>query len=258
MDPTATQRPQQSGGAEDVHSRAAEPSDDHSRAAGPSDVHRRAAAPSNDPPPSTRAERRPPTYDGSGATCPSRWGLELPKGRKGGSKVLPELSSAGNGWDGTPHGSYIMGRRPPQEHRQSESWSKQNTKQTCALCEEGWKSLGLKCYYFSTDKLNWTQGRDLCVEKGGHLVIITNQPEQEFVASQIGETHWIGLNDLETEGQWMWVNNEPLNERDVTRPGKPDEPDNWKEEDPAGENCAALGHENGWEQKHSPGVQLHF
>ncbi|KAK3517123.1 hypothetical protein QTP86_019186 [Hemibagrus guttatus] len=134
-------------------------------------------------------------------------------------------------------------------HQVHERLSACNAKQTCALCEEGWKSLGLKCYYFSTDKLNWTQGRDLCVEKGGHLVIITNQPEQEFVASQIGETHWIGLNDLETEGQWMWVNNEPLNERDVTRPGKPDEPDNWKEEDPAGENCAALGHENGGTDK---------
>ncbi|KAK3508580.1 hypothetical protein QTP70_034019, partial [Hemibagrus guttatus] len=126
-------------------------------------------------------------------------------------------------------------------------------KQTCALCEEGWKSLGLKCYYFSTDKLNWTQGRDLCVEKGGHLVIITNQPEQEFVASQIGETHWIGLNDLETEGQWMWVNNQPLNERGVTfwyrSPQGISEPDNWKEEDPAGENCVALGHEEGFTNK---------
>ncbi|XP_058260437.1 CD209 antigen-like protein E [Hemibagrus wyckioides] len=111
----------------------------------------------------------------------------------------------------------------------------------------GWKSLGLKCYYFSTDKLNWTQSQDYCVEKGGHLVIITNQPEQNFVVSQIRETHWIGLNDLETEGQWMWVNNKTLNETRVTywysAPGRPDEPDNWKVEDPAGENCAALGND---------------
>ncbi|KAK3517124.1 hypothetical protein QTP86_019187 [Hemibagrus guttatus] len=122
-------------------------------------------------------------------------------------------------------------------------------KQTCALCEEGWKSLGLKCYYFSTDKLNWTQSRDFCVEKGGHLVIITNPPEQDFVFSQISETHWIGLNDLETEGQWMWVNNQPLKETGVTfwysAPEGPNEPDNWKKQDPSGENCAALGDGNG-------------
>ncbi|XP_060721528.1 C-type lectin domain family 4 member A-like isoform X2 [Tachysurus vachellii] len=116
-------------------------------------------------------------------------------------------------------------------------------------CEEGWKSLGLKCYYFSSSKLNWTQSRDYCVEKGGHMVIITSQTEQDFVVSQIGETHWIGLNDLETEGQWMWVNNQPLKETGVTfwysAPGRPDEPDNWKEEDPSGEHCATLGHDTG-------------
>ncbi|KAK3508581.1 hypothetical protein QTP70_034020 [Hemibagrus guttatus] len=138
-------------------------------------------------------------------------------------------------------------------HQVHERLAACNAKQTCALCEEGWKSLGLKCYYFSTDKLNWTQGRDLCVEKGGHLVIITNQPEQEFVASQIGETHWIGLNDLETEGEWMWVNNQPLKERGVMfwyrSPQGISEHDNWKEEDPAGENCAALGDEEGFTNK---------
>ncbi|KAK3520909.1 hypothetical protein QTP86_002418, partial [Hemibagrus guttatus] len=70
----------------DIHSRAAEPSDVHSRAAGPSDVHRRAAAPSD-------VHRR---TTAPGRRCPSRWGLKLPKGREGESKVLPELSSAGN------------------------------------------------------------------------------------------------------------------------------------------------------------------
>ncbi|XP_053494292.1 asialoglycoprotein receptor 2 isoform X1 [Ictalurus furcatus] len=116
-------------------------------------------------------------------------------------------------------------------------------------CEEGWKSLGLKCYYFSTEKLNWMQSRDYCVGKGGHLVIITSQTEQNFASSQIGETHWIGLNDLETEGKWMWVNNQPLKETDVkfwfSNPGGSSEPDNWKKEDPSGEDCAALGHEIG-------------
>ncbi|XP_047665769.1 C-type lectin domain family 4 member A-like [Tachysurus fulvidraco] len=115
-------------------------------------------------------------------------------------------------------------------------------KQNYTVCEEGWTSLGLKCYYFSTHKLNWTQSRDYCVEKGGHLVIITSQTEQGFLFPQIRETHWIGLNDLETEGQWMWVNNKPLKETGVTFwYSDPKQPDNWKVEDPSGENCAALG-----------------
>ncbi|KAK3506193.1 hypothetical protein QTP70_018862, partial [Hemibagrus guttatus] len=76
----------------DVHSRAAGPSDVHRRAAGPSDVHRRALAPSD-------VHRR---TTAPGRRCPSRWGLELPKGRAGGSRVLPKLSSAGNRWGSDP------------------------------------------------------------------------------------------------------------------------------------------------------------
>ncbi|XP_026798236.3 C-type lectin domain family 6 member A-like [Pangasianodon hypophthalmus] len=122
-----------------------------------------------------------------------------------------------------------------------------NASENCGICEEGWKAFGLKCYYFSTEKLNWTQSRDDCVENGSHLVIITSQSEQNFVSSHIKETHWIGLNDLETEGKWMWVNNQPLNETGVTfwYSEGPKQPDNWKNQDPSGENCAALGDANG-------------
>ncbi|KAG9279583.1 C-type lectin domain family 6 member A-like [Astyanax mexicanus] len=120
--------------------------------------------------------------------------------------------------------------------------------QNCGQCGDGWKRFGVKCYYFSTDTLNWTNSRDHCVEKGGHLVIITSEAEQIFVNSS-GETHWIGLNDLETEGKWMWVNKQPLTETGVIlwykRPDIPDEPDNWKYEDPSGENCVSLGNESG-------------
>ncbi|XP_060720788.1 C-type lectin domain family 4 member E-like [Tachysurus vachellii] len=91
--------------------------------------------------------------------------------------------------------------------------------------------------------------RDYCVEKGGHMVIITSQTEQDFLFSKKIKKHWIGLNDLKTEGQWMWVNNQPLNETGVTlwfsSPGGANEPDNWTKMDPSGENCAALGDANG-------------
>ncbi|KAI5087394.1 immune-related, lectin-like receptor 2 [Silurus meridionalis] len=117
-------------------------------------------------------------------------------------------------------------------------------------CEEGWISHDLKCYYFSTFKLNWTRSRDECVGKGGHLVIITSRAEQNFVSSQIVKTHWIGLNDLETEGKWVWVNNQ---ETSVTfwyrSPKGIDEPDNWTKEDPSGENCVALGNDEGGTNK---------
>ncbi|KAI4896068.1 hypothetical protein NFI96_034419, partial [Prochilodus magdalenae] len=88
--------------------------------------------------------------------------------------------------------------------------------QKCGLCGEGWKAFVGKCYYFSTDELNWMNSRDYCAGKGGHLVVIISRAEQNFVSSSITENHWIGLNDLETEGKWMWVDKQPLTETIVT------------------------------------------
>ncbi|XP_043073238.1 natural killer cells antigen CD94-like isoform X2 [Puntigrus tetrazona] len=115
------------------------------------------------------------------------------------------------------------------------------------LCLEGWIACRGKLYLFSSDELNWSSSRDICVSKGGDLVIVTNQTEQDFLFSKIKETHWIGLNDLEIEGRWVWVNNQTLEETGVQfwfRDG-PREPDNWRKQDPSGENCASLGDSNG-------------
>ncbi|XP_055075364.2 C-type lectin domain family 4 member F-like [Misgurnus anguillicaudatus] len=94
--------------------------------------------------------------------------------------------------------------------------------------------------YFSTDKQNWSSSRAVCVSMGADLVTITSQKEQDFLVSKIKETHWIGLNDQETEGRWVWVNNKTLEETRVEFWFKK-EPDNWKVMDPSGENCASLG-----------------
>ncbi|XP_051729699.1 CD209 antigen-like protein E isoform X11 [Ctenopharyngodon idella] len=118
----------------------------------------------------------------------------------------------------------------------------------CALCSVHWIHFGGKCYFFSTVKMNWTQSRDHCVTLGGHLVIINSQAEQDFLTSKVKVTHWIGLNDLDTEGHWFWVNNQPLNDSVefwIKRENGVREPDNWTKGHPAGEDCASLGHPAG-------------
>ncbi|KAL0961808.1 hypothetical protein UPYG_G00331960 [Umbra pygmaea] len=116
----------------------------------------------------------------------------------------------------------------------------------CKRCAEGWVFNEKKCYFFSTDLMKWTQSRDRCVSMGGHLVIITSQEEQTFLDSHTeGMTHWIGLNDMKTEGRWLWVDNTPLSQTGVEfwfkRSDGKSEPDNWSEQDSSGEDCAALG-----------------
>uniref|UniRef100_A0A672KCA8 Si:ch211-133n4.7 n=1 Tax=Sinocyclocheilus grahami TaxID=75366 RepID=A0A672KCA8_SINGR len=97
-----------------------------------------------------------------------------------------------------------------------------------------------KLYFFSCNELSWSSSRAFCVSKGADLVTITSLTEQNFLVSKIKAWHWIGLNDLETEGRWVWVNNQTLNETGVQfwykRESGKSEPDNWKE----AENCAIM------------------
>ncbi|XP_056597475.1 CD209 antigen-like protein C isoform X2 [Triplophysa dalaica] len=118
--------------------------------------------------------------------------------------------------------------------------------QFCHLSKDGW-TVCRGMIYFSADKQNWSKSRDVCISKGADLVTITSQEEQDFLVSKIKETHWIGLNDLDTEGRWVWVDNQTLEETGVEfwfGSGQK-EPDNWKVEDPSGENCGSLGDSNG-------------
>ncbi|KAJ8334906.1 hypothetical protein SKAU_G00405450 [Synaphobranchus kaupii] len=81
-------------------------------------------------------------------------------------------------------------------------------KEAC-VCPRGWKIHQGICYYFSTEKMNWAQSAVLHL-KGGKSGYCKGPQEQNFLLSNVGETHWIGLNDQETEGQWVWVDNTPL------------------------------------------------
>ncbi|XP_056596737.1 CD209 antigen-like protein 2 [Triplophysa dalaica] len=115
---------------------------------------------------------------------------------------------------------------------------------SCEPCEYGWTEHDGHCYLFSSEKRTYFDSRLLCLASDAHLVIINNAKEQHFLVSKAKEFFWIGLNDLETEGRWVWVNNQILNQTGVQfwhkRESGQSEPDNWNKEDPSGENCASI------------------
>uniref|UniRef100_W5LVH9 C-type lectin domain-containing protein n=1 Tax=Lepisosteus oculatus TaxID=7918 RepID=W5LVH9_LEPOC len=87
------------------------------------------------------------------------------------------------------------------------------TDRVCKPCPRRWKLFDSKCYYFSADKLNWTDSRTACRKQGADLVIINSRNEQEFITNQTnGKSYWIGLTDMAEEGVWRWVDNRSLNE----------------------------------------------
>ncbi|XP_067217607.1 CD209 antigen-like protein C isoform X1 [Chanodichthys erythropterus] len=117
------------------------------------------------------------------------------------------------------------------------------TDPACKPCEDGWTAHHGKCYFFSSTKKTWFESRDSCVASGAHLVTINNKEVQDFLASKIDQTSWIGLNDLDTEGHWVWMNGQTLTETQLefwfVKDSGEREPDNSGEED-----CACMGYES--------------
>ncbi|XP_031441964.1 CD209 antigen-like protein E [Clupea harengus] len=121
----------------------------------------------------------------------------------------------------------------------------------CRVCPDGWAHNSGKCYLFSSTGKTWSQSRDHCITLGGHLAIVNSHEEQNFLSqSAIEDFYWMGLSDLVTEGQWIWVDSTPLSETGAVfwlkRSDGQDEPDNWKGADPSGENCALVSKVVDW------------
>ncbi|XP_051273904.1 C-type lectin domain family 4 member M-like [Dicentrarchus labrax] len=119
----------------------------------------------------------------------------------------------------------------------------------CRKCQDTWRLFENKCYYFSSRTLTWIYSRAWCQTQGGDLLIIESEPEQSFIfetsqtLDQSGTRMWIGLTDAEEEGEWIWVDGSPVAsdlQYWLSRPGLGTEPDDWKLDDPLGEDCGHM------------------
>ncbi|XP_025759488.1 C-type lectin domain family 4 member E-like isoform X3 [Oreochromis niloticus] len=74
-----------------------------------------------------------------------------------------------------------------------------NQKKTCPA---GWSKFCCSCYLLSESSDSWHSARKNCTDQGADLVVIDSPEEQKRT--------WIGLNDIEQEGTWKWVDGTPL------------------------------------------------
>ncbi|XP_061072093.1 CD209 antigen-like isoform X2 [Conger conger] len=51
-------------------------------------------------------------------------------------------------------------------------------KRVCKPCPQGWEQFYSKCYYFSTERKSWMDGRSDCIKQGADLVVIKSEEEQ--------------------------------------------------------------------------------
>ncbi|KAM9475920.1 hepatic lectin-like isoform 1-T4 [Clarias gariepinus] len=74
-------------------------------------------------------------------------------------------------------------------------------------CDNEWVFYNNKCYYTSAQRLSWNDAEKNCVLRRGHLLVVNDRKEMEFVSKFIEErlNYWIGLVERGGEGDWSWV-----------------------------------------------------
>ncbi|KAM4888618.1 C-type lectin domain family 17, member A isoform 2-T2 [Thomomys bottae] len=106
-------------------------------------------------------------------------------------------------------------------------------------CPDGWLPFEGKCYYFSSTTASWGEARKFCQESYSHLVIVNSFAEHDFISKVHGSprVYWLGLNDLEQEGEWRWLDGSPV----TLSFWDPQEPNDLN-----GEDCASMNRGGTW------------
>lgn len=109
----------------------------------------------------------------------------------------------------------------------------------CNTCPEGWLHFQQKCYYFGQGAKRWVQARFTCEDLDGRLVSIHSQEEQDFLTKHANKRgSWIGLRDLDLEGEFIWMDGSPLGYSNWN-PGEPNNGDQ-------GEDCVMMRGSGKW------------
>nr|XP_012645813.1 low affinity immunoglobulin epsilon Fc receptor [Microcebus murinus] len=110
---------------------------------------------------------------------------------------------------------------------------------TCNTCPEEWVHFQQKCYYFGEGAKKWLHAQYACEDVGGRLASIHGAEEQDFLSKRASwKGSWIGLQDLDREGQFTWMDGTPMDYSNWS----PGEPNNQAQ----GEDCVMMRGSGQW------------
>nr|BAP16791.1 lectin [Heterodontus japonicus] len=118
------------------------------------------------------------------------------------------------------------------------------------FCANGkqWKHY---CYQVFNEPQSWPEAEAYCkkVVPGGHLVSIHGKEQNMFIAEMFGTQIWIGFNDRQTEGDFIWTDNSSIKYV------------NWNDGEPnnsGDEDCAEMQVSGGWNDLPCSSIKLAF
>ncbi|CAC5421969.1 unnamed protein product [Mytilus coruscus] len=81
-------------------------------------------------------------------------------------------------------------------------------KKKSSPCPDDWMPFSGHCYWFVYKKVTWNIAKNECQQKGGYLAKVESGAENSWLISALKAEVWIGLNDIQKEGQWKWVSDD--------------------------------------------------
>jgi hypothetical protein len=108
-----------------------------------------------------------------------------------------------------------------------------------------------RCYMVFTTARTWANAAADCESLDGdaHLATILDAGESAFVTNLLIDRSWIGLNDIDQEGTFVWVTGDPL-DFELWVPGEPNNSGN--------EDCAEIRFDNGEWNDEGCGDSRHY
>lgn len=120
----------------------------------------------------------------------------------------------------------------------------------CSWCPPGWIDHDSRCYLVLFEPRTYLTAQEICERRyRGHLPIILNAADQILLANittTLAKEHtihgiWIGLNDIQKEGVFTWVNGKPLTaDASFWGPGNPNNMIPWYDRLGEGQDCVAI------------------
>jgi hypothetical protein len=84
-------------------------------------------------------------------------------------------------------------------------------------------------YFCSLYRASWTDAQEDCDSLGGYLAVINDEDENDYIAGLLmNQPAYIGLNDFASEGNFEWVNGDPLTFTSWAA-GEPDNKNNYQD-----------------------------
>ena len=116
-----------------------------------------------------------------------------------------------------------------QEVEALKNQSRDNRELMLEICNKGlFVSPHVYVYQLTPKSQSWQESREVCQNWGGDLAVYgvkTLKDKKKLIQNlQINNIHfWIGVNDIASEGHWIWVNGERANSSElIWLKGQPD------------------------------------